>query len=177
MGWLNQGARSTVKALPNTLDYDLKSATQHIETININHNEGHLPTYPCVNLSVSDEKLPFIPATEVAKRKSRGAGALCVLSLPSSVIKVLLIREIAGIVVDNTVYDCTTFALSHPGGKTVIESFGGAECSWQFWRFHGAKEMREFGRALRVGRTEGLQNQFKEPVRYVGLRKSGMDEW
>lgn len=96
MGWLKLGARTAVKALPNTLDYDLKCATQHIETIDINHNEDHLPTYPCVNLSVPDGKLPFIPATEVAKRKSRGAGALCVLSLPSrSVIEVLLIREIA----------------------------------------------------------------------------------
>lgn len=78
---------------------------------------------------------------------------------------------------DNIVYDCTTFVLSHPGGKTVIESFCGADCSWQFWRFHGEKEMREFGRALRVGRTEGIQNRFKEPVKYVGLRKIGMDEW
>jgi cytochrome b involved in lipid metabolism len=81
------------------------------------------------------------------------------------------------IVVDNIVYDCTDFLSEHPGGEQVIKSFGGAECSWQFWRFHGKKEMEEFGRQLRVGRTEGLRNRFPEPKRYIGLRKLGDNEW
>ena len=80
------------------------------------------------------------------------------------------------IVVDNVVYNCAQFVFDHPGGKQIIEAFAGAECSWQFWRFHGKREMEEFGKALRVGRTEGLKNQFKEPVRYVGLRPLG-DAW
>lgn len=43
-----------------------------------------------------------------------------------------------GIVIDDIVYDCTDFIHDHPGGITVLESFGGSECSckprsrWQF---------------------------------------------
>jgi hypothetical protein len=59
----------------------------------------------------------------------------------------------------------------------VIESFGGAECSWQFWRFHGKKEMEDFGKPLRVGRTKGLVNKYEEPARYVGLSSLGADDW
>ena len=79
--------------------------------------------------------------------------------------------------VDEVVYDCTQFIREHPGGEQIIRPFAGAECSWQFWRFHGRKDMEEFGRPLRVGRTKGLQNKFKEPVKYVGLRGLGDDDW
>jgi hypothetical protein len=37
--------------------------------------------------------------------------------------------------------------------------------------------MRDFGRPLRVGRTEGVNNRFKEPPRYFGLARMGRDEW
>lgn len=37
--------------------------------------------------------------------------------------------------------------------------------------------MEEFGKPLRVGRTEGLKNKFREPNRYVGLRRWGNDVW
>jgi cytochrome b involved in lipid metabolism len=79
------------------------------------------------------------------------------------------------IVVDCIVFDCTHFISEHPGGEQIIRSFAGAECSWQFWRFHGEKEMKNFGKKLRVGRTEGLENKFKEPPKYVGLRRFGED--
>jgi len=102
--------------------------------------------------------LPFIPPDVVKKRKSAESGGLF-------------------IVVDKIVFDCTNFLQEHPGGEQIIKSFGGAECSWQFWRFHGKKEMEEFGRPLRVGRTDGITNKFKEPQRYVGLRNLGVDDW
>ena len=99
-----------------------------------------------------------------------------------------------GIVIDEIVYDCTNFVHEHPGGTTVIESFGGAECSctttcfhrelcsfeslnsdWlfhagQFWRFHSKYHLREHGHGLRLGRSPGIINKFKEPRSYVGLR-------
>lgn len=34
-----------------------------------------------------------------------------------------------GIVIDNVVYDCSEFVAVHPGGDTVIRSFGGQDCS------------------------------------------------
>jgi cytochrome b involved in lipid metabolism len=74
------------------------------------------------------------------------------------------------------IYDCTTFIFDHPGGQQIIKSFGGAECTWQFYKFHGGSILAEFGGPLRVGRTEGLTNKYKEPPRFVGLRKLGLDE-
>ena len=79
--------------------------------------------------------------------------------------------------IDDIVYDCIKFISEHPGGEQIIRSFAGAECSWQFWRFHGKKEIEEFGRALRVGRTKGMKNKYKEPPKYVGLRRLGDEEW
>lgn len=36
-----------------------------------------------------------------------------------------------GIVIDDTVFDCTEYIASHPGGRAIIENFGGQDCSWQ----------------------------------------------
>ena len=79
--------------------------------------------------------------------------------------------------IDKIVYDCTGLLKQHPGGEQIINSFSGEECSWQFWHFHGKKEMEVFGRPLRVGRTQGMVNEFKEPQKYVGLRNLVADEW
>ena len=37
--------------------------------------------------------------------------------------------------------------------------------------------MKEYGLALRVGKTEGIENPYKEPKAYVGLRPLGVDYW
>ncbi|OCL08901.1 cytochrome b5, partial [Glonium stellatum] len=96
-----------------------------------------------------DNQLPFIPASEVtSKAASTHLGA-----------------EL-WIVIDNIVYDCSGFVHEHPGGESIIRNFQGQNCSWQFWRFHGRKELAEFGVGIRVGRTEGIGNRFREPIRY-----------
>jgi cytochrome b involved in lipid metabolism len=82
-----------------------------------------------------------------------------------------------GIVVDEVVYDCSTWADEHPGGDSVIRNFGGQDCSWQFWRFHNKKDMAKYGVALRIGRTEGVTNRFPEPKRYSRLRGFDAEDW
>ncbi|KAL5357073.1 cytochrome b5-like heme/steroid binding domain-containing protein [Aspergillus floccosus] len=112
--------------------------------------------YPFQNPTVPDEALPFIPPAVVrAKQQSHNA----------------IEQDRAWIVVDNIVYDCTDYIHEHPGGTTVIRSFLGQDCSWQFWRFHSISIMGHFGRPLRIGRTEGVENRFKEPPRYIGLSR------
>ncbi|KAM3067059.1 hypothetical protein ACMFMG_011732 [Clarireedia jacksonii] len=101
--------------------------------------------YPPQDCSVPDSDLPFIPAMVSQGR--------------------------AWIVVDNIVYDCTKFINEHPGGETVIRSFVGEDCSWQFWRFHDKVIMEQWGQPLRVGRTEGIRNRFKEIPKYFGPSK------
>lgn len=160
MGWLSLQSRLNGFIPPVT---SFKSSSEHVEHIkhaeDIDHveyvEEIHL-AYPIQDSSVPDGDLPFIPATVVRDQKS---------SLSQ-------VQGRAWIVVDNIVYDCTKFINGHPGGETVIRSFVGEDCSWQFWRFHDKAIMEQWGRPLRVGRTEGIRNRFKEIPKYFGPAKN-----
>lgn len=133
------------------------TSSQHLERIPTHDiNLASTLPYPFQPPNVPFTALPFIPSATV-----RSAAKL-------------LSRT--WIVVDDIVYDCTEFALEHPGGETVIGSFKGQDCSWQFWRFHNAAHMRDSGSPLRVGRTKGVENRFVERPRFVGLRRWG-EEW
>jgi cytochrome b involved in lipid metabolism len=112
-------------------------------------------SYPFQPTHLPDPDLPFIPSTVVLQAKRN-------------------LHRI-WIVINNVVFDATDFLHEHPGGNTVIESFAGQDCSWQFWRFHNRRHMRDSGLGLRIGRTAGVGNRFAERPRFVGLRK--LDEW
>jgi cytochrome b involved in lipid metabolism len=149
MGWLQLNRRQTATTTLHTQTSLKESTTTQIENIHVDTTK-----YPLQPSSIPDPQLPFIPST------------------------IITTTSRPWLVIDNIVYDCTDYIFEHPGGSTVINSFVGKDCSWQFWRFHTKKHMKEFGRELRVGRTEGVKNPFKEPVRFVGLRKLGVsDEW
>jgi cytochrome b involved in lipid metabolism len=124
-----------------------KSTTRHIEELPTNRSEHVL--YPFVNESLSDDQLPVIPAATITEKQ----------------------HDRLWLVVDSIVYDCTGFVHEHPGGKVVIESFSGQDCSWQFWRFHNKEHMARHGTQLRVGRTNNVENRFRERPRWVGLRR------
>ncbi|KAL4799451.1 cytochrome b5-like heme/steroid binding domain-containing protein [Aspergillus venezuelensis] len=83
----------------------------------------------------------------------------------------------AWIIINNIIYDCTAFQSQHPGGSVVIRNFVGQDCTWQFWRFHSQHQLVEFGRGLRVGRTRGVLNRYKEVPRFVGVSLGGDDDW
>ncbi|KAJ5974111.1 hypothetical protein N7481_011321 [Penicillium waksmanii] len=160
MGWLGLRSRlhdglTSFEPVPTQVT-DFKSVTEHVEKVEtIDHISASPPfAYTLQDPSVPDDALPFIPPAIVRNQR------LC-LSLANG---------LAWIVVDNIVYDCTKFIKEHPGGDTVIRSFIGEDCSWQFWRFHSKTIMEKWGRYLRVGRTEGIVNRFKEPPRYFGSR-------
>jgi len=138
------------------LKHDNTSA-EHLETIDVHIDNTALQdlTYPLQPTTVEDCDLPFI-SSAVVRSAHRDLNR-------------------TWIVVDNIVYDCTDFALEHPGGETVVRSFAGQDCSWQFWRFHNSTHMKQSGSPLRVGRTAGVKNRFAERPRFVGLRRR--DEW
>lgn len=114
--------------------------------------------YPLCSKGIRNEDLPFIPPETVISRDGKEGSKLW-------------------IVIDDVVYDCSDFTRVHPGGDNIIQSFGGQNCSWQFWRIHSCKHLEESGTALRVGKTEGIGNRFKEPTKYIGLRALNDDEW
>ena len=127
--------------------------------------------HPFARTGILDEDRPFIPAEMVSSKSKQGRLAVKgqTAADPS--------RQDWWIVIDNIVYDCTDFILEHPGGEQVIMSFIGEDCSWQFRRFHSRKIVEEDARPLRIGRTDGVKNRFKEPKRFLGLSTSGGDEW
>jgi cytochrome b involved in lipid metabolism len=133
------------------------TSAQHLETVEVHNGDDSLQLlqHPFQSARLDDSQLPFIPGAIVRSAKQNLGRTW--------------------IVVDNIVYDCTEFAFEHPGGETVIHSFSGQDCSWQFWRFHNSTHMRESGRPSRVGRTSGVKNRFAERPRFVGLRRK--DEW
>lgn len=49
------------------------------------------------------------------------------------------------------------FATVYPGGEKFSQHFAGAECLWDFWRFHRPEE---HGRPLLVGRTRDIGNSY-----------------
>ncbi|KAJ5408183.1 hypothetical protein N7509_002066 [Penicillium cosmopolitanum] len=155
--WLHDGPTSfePVPTFPTQVT-DFKSVTEHVENVaTIDHISASPPSeYPLQDPSVLDDALPFIPPAIVRNQRLHLSHA----------------NGLGWIVVDNIVYDCTKFMKEHPGGEIVIQSFIGEDCSWQFWRFHSKGIMAKWGRPLRVGRTEGIVNRFKEPPRYFGSR-------
>ena len=163
MGWLRwNGNRQTVATLASPLKepaffHEIKDdspAAEHVESIPTDLEAKREYAFQAINLS--NDRLPFIPSQVVRAAKSD--------------------PDRLWIVIDQVVFDCTEFASLHPGGHTVIESFQGEDCSWQFWRFHSRSNMDTDGRPLRIGRTTGVTNRFKEKPRFVGLRRLGAEE-
>lgn len=137
MGWIRGLAGTelvtgTSQILPKTQS-QTKNNFEHIENIsnvrgNLADNQLHKPDsgvlYPFQPSTLSDESLPFIPAEVV--RSKRRPGALCGKeTIPEK-------RKDYWIVVDDIVYDCTSFISRHPGGEQVIMSFVGEDCSCMF---------------------------------------------
>lgn len=132
---------------------------------------AQLSKYPFRDEDTPDSDFPCIPAAEVIAKARPGALSVHKMNRPRQKL------HDYWIVIDNMVFDCSSFVEDHPGGEQVILSFLGQDCSWQFWRFHSPEHMRVYGRPLRIGRTEGVKNQFVEQPRFVGLRRLGHDEW
>jgi cytochrome b involved in lipid metabolism len=176
MGWLQISRKSPVA--PKRADDIYSTIKKGIASIHIEHAESvprsskatlpsePRPQYPLQPENVPDEDLPFIPAKEVACRRCPGLTVTRDEDFHHTDL---------WIVVDHIVYDCSGFIDDHPGGRQVIVSFVGEDCSWQFWRFHNKEIMQQYGRPLRIGRTQDVKNRFIEPKRYVGLRPLGTD--
>ncbi|KAF2647289.1 hypothetical protein K491DRAFT_699725 [Lophiostoma macrostomum CBS 122681] len=163
MGWMRAQrndrkvlcAQSIASASPCDSKDKLASDQQnrvHIEDISTLQTPKHLqcPTLPFVSTSTPNADLPFLPATAITASPTHNQ---------------------LYIVIDNIVYNCSSFVDEHPGGGQVIESFRAQDCSWQFWRFHSKDVMQAWGQPLRVARTEGVTNRWKERPRWVGLRR------
>ncbi|OJZ80602.1 hypothetical protein ASPFODRAFT_52804 [Aspergillus luchuensis CBS 106.47] len=148
MGWFSRYTKLRTEASIHPDREYHKPESEHVEQV----EQSLSYQLPIVNVSISDAELPFIPAFVVHQQRTTEDPK----------------RKRCLIVVDNIVYDCTDYLSEHPGGETVIRSFNGEDCSWQFWRFHSRSTLKTWGHSLRVGRTAGVQIRYKEPPRFVG---------
>lgn len=173
MGWIRLRNQSAANKFPTGRLPDLTAThdkvlpqSDHVENIDSSSAPVSDLQDRFQQLSIPDSDLPYIDKSRVSRIRERWRSQL---EDPFNVSR-------AWIVIDNIIYDCTEFQHEHPGGVSVIQNFIGQDCTWQFWRFHSMEHMEEFGKKLRVGRTSGVENRFKEPPRYVGL-SSLDDNW
>jgi len=148
MGWIKAVNSSAHARYADTALDVSKGDTKHVENLDLDEGSEQ---YPVCAKDADESDLPFL-APEVVKQMDGTDHSRLWL------------------VIDDIVYDCTDFVDDHPGGETVIRSFGGRSCSWQFWRIHTTSHLRQYGLRMRVGRTEGVENPYKETKTYVGLR-------
>jgi cytochrome b involved in lipid metabolism len=177
MGWLTLRRRAEAPALSVVPAEKLGAYAEHTEDIAIDRPASPPPqparrqskfldtTYTLADLSTPDSELPYISPKILSQLEEEYKSTSSSSPSPSVHSNQLPIW----IIINNIIYDCTDFIDSHPGGSVVIGSFVGQDCSWQFWRFHSRQHLVDYGKALRVGRTKGVRNRFKEPARYVGL--------
>ncbi|TVY85786.1 putative cytochrome b5, partial [Lachnellula willkommii] len=62
------------------------------------------------------------------------------------------------IVVDEDVYDLTTFQDEHPGGKKILTRVAGKDASKQFWKYHNEGILKKFKPKLQVGSLDTKKN-------------------
>jgi len=55
------------------------------------------------------------------------------------------------IVVDDGVYDVTSFLEEHPGGAKILKRQAGKDSSKQFWKYHNDRVLKKYEGRLRIG--------------------------
>ena len=55
------------------------------------------------------------------------------------------------IIINNKVYDVTSFLSDHPGGKNILLSMGGKDATESFEMFHSSKVLNRYGNNFLVG--------------------------
>ncbi|KAK5140470.1 hypothetical protein LTR04_002984 [Oleoguttula sp. CCFEE 6159] len=68
------------------------------------------------------------------------------------------------IIVDEDVYDLTTFQDEHPGGKKILQRVAGKDASKQFWKYHNEGILRKYQKQLLVGSLDSKPKAAAPPT-------------
>ncbi|KAK9481377.1 acyl-CoA dehydrogenase/oxidase [Lipomyces japonicus] len=60
-------------------------------------------------------------------------------------------EESLWVVIDNGVYDLSSFQNEHPGGKKILKRVAGKDASKQFWKYHNAGILKKYQSKLQIG--------------------------
>jgi len=55
------------------------------------------------------------------------------------------------IIVDENVYDVTSFVDEHPGGSKILKRVAGKDATKQFWKYHNESVLKKYGSKLKIG--------------------------
>ncbi|OXV11363.1 hypothetical protein Egran_00869 [Elaphomyces granulatus] len=55
------------------------------------------------------------------------------------------------VVIDEDVYDLTSFQDEHPGGKKILQRVAGKDASKQFWKYHNEGILKKYKQQLQIG--------------------------
>ncbi|RMZ89020.1 hypothetical protein DV736_g3756, partial [Chaetothyriales sp. CBS 134916] len=58
------------------------------------------------------------------------------------------------IIIDDGVYDVTSFVDEHPGGSKILKRVAGKDASKQFWKYHNETVLKKYSPKLKVGTVE-----------------------
>ncbi|RAL06245.1 cytochrome b5-like heme/steroid binding domain-containing protein [Aspergillus ibericus CBS 121593] len=58
------------------------------------------------------------------------------------------------IIIDNSVYDVTTFVDEHPGGAKILKRVAGKDASKQFWKYHNEGVLKKYTSKLKIGEVK-----------------------
>jgi cytochrome b involved in lipid metabolism len=67
------------------------------------------------------------------------------------------------IIIDSLIFDISQFAASHPGGEDLILSFGGRDCTKEFYSFHRQQVLQKYAK-LAIGRVRGGKQEIIQQV-------------
>ncbi|EGC41158.1 acyl-CoA dehydrogenase [Histoplasma capsulatum var. duboisii H88] len=67
------------------------------------------------------------------------------------------------IIIDEDVYDLTKFQDEHPGGKKILQRVAGKNASKQFWKYHNAGVLKQYGPQLKVGSLDSKKAALAPP--------------
>lgn len=76
------------------------------------------------------------------------------------------------LVIDNAVYDLTTFEAPSYVTQMLYKSLNGTDCSWQFWKLHSSQQWEAI-QPHRIGVTSGVRQKYAPPKeRFFSIRKN-----
>nr|OQO30293.1 hypothetical protein B0A51_03119 [Rachicladosporium sp. CCFEE 5018] len=55
------------------------------------------------------------------------------------------------IIIDNDVYEMSSFVEEHLGGAKILKRVGGKDASKQFWKYHNESVLKKYSPKLKIG--------------------------
>ncbi|KAI9807933.1 MAG: hypothetical protein M1825_005239 [Sarcosagium campestre] len=68
------------------------------------------------------------------------------------------------VVVDEDVYDLTSFQDEHPGGKKILQRVAGKDASKQFWKYHNESILKKYKSKLLLGSLDTKKKEAAPPT-------------